>query len=255
MYHAFGGVRSGEMRRYACSEKEIARQASALASLGYSAVNISTACGDMAGREPRQRSMIGMTMDDGYMDNYEIAAPVLNRFGFTATVFIVGSYVGKTNEWMERNGFQSRRLMGWEEIRSLAMMGFEIGSHTLSHPDLRHISDRDLAREVGDSKKMIEDKIGRAVDSFSYPHGLMDARVKDAVARAGYRFACTTNSGFNRPGKDRLVLRRMEVYGTDSLARFKRKLAFGVNDAPLSLSLGYYARRLGERAAVLARTS
>lgn len=252
MYHMFGSARTGEMRRYACAERDFERQMAFLASKRYAAVALETACDLPAGMGLAPERVVAITMDDGAMDNYEVAAPILKRFGFSATLFVVPSLVGKTNEWMREEGSTVRRLMGWREIQDLVDQGFRIGSHSVSHPDLTQLSDESLVREVEDSKAMIEDKLGRPAVSFAYPYGRFDERVKAAVARAGYTVACTTNSGFNRPGEDLHALRRIEVYGTDSMSRFRRKLAFGVNDAPASLSARYYAGRLGNRVANLA---
>ncbi len=241
------------MRRYACSGGDFERQTGFLASQGYAAVNMETACGLIDGQRPPPGPVVGITMDDGYMDNYEIAVPILRRYGFSATIFVAPGLVGKSNEWMRHEDAVPRRLMGWSELRELSDCGFEIGSHSLSHADMTTLSETDVRWEVEESKKMIEDKLGRPVVSIAYPFGRYDDRVKEAVRRAGYRLACTTNSGFNGPEADPHALRRIEVYGTDTLTRFRRKLAFGLNDAPLSASLGYYARRLGKKAAVLSK--
>lgn len=253
MYHMFGGAREGQMRRYACAEKDFERQMAFLTSKGYAAVALETACDFLGGMSLASERVVAITMDDGAMDNYEVAAPVLKRFGFSATFFVVSSFVGGNNDWMREEGSTVRRLMGWREIRELADEGIWIGSHSVSHPDLTQVSDEILVREVEDSKKMIEDKLGRPVFSFAYPYGRFDERVKEAVARAGYRLACTTDSGFNQPGGDPRALRRLEVCGTDTLAVFRRKVTFGVNDAPAALSLRYYAGRLGEKIGVLAK--
>ncbi len=252
MYHMFGGVREGQMRRYACAERDFERQMSLLSAGGYAVLNLEDVCEFIAGRPPFPERSTAITMDDGFMDNYEIAAPILKRHGFSSTMFVVPGLVGKTNEWMRGKDDAPRRLMGWKEIREIADHGIRIGSHTLSHADLTKLGPMDLEREVSNSKKEIEDRIGRPVSTFAYPFGLFNERVKEAVERAGYRAACTTNSGFNGPGEDRYALRRIEVYGTDTLRRFRRKLAFGVNDAPVSLSVRYYADRVRSRAAGLA---
>lgn len=247
MYHAFGGSRAGLMRRYACSEGDFERQASFLASKGYAAVSIGTACGVLDGQPRPPGPVVGITMDDGYMDNYEIAAPILKRYGFSATIFVVPRSVGRTNIWMGREEASPRHLMGWKEIGELCDAGFEIGSHSLSHADLTTLNETEVGREVEDSKKEIEDRIGRPVNSFAYPYGRYDERARAAVVRAGYTVACTTNSGFNGPKEDRHALRRIEVFGTDTLAHFRRKISFGMNEAPVGLALSYYAMRLRGR--------
>jgi hypothetical protein len=85
------------------------------------------------------------------------------------------------------------------------------------------------------------------VAHFAYPFGLFDERAVEAVEGAGYRTACSTRAGFNRHDEDRFLLRRIDVYGGDSLRRFRQKMRFGTNDASLTYPFRYYARRLGER--------
>jgi peptidoglycan/xylan/chitin deacetylase (PgdA/CDA1 family) len=247
MFHMFGPAQSREERRYCCSEPGFARQMAFLASRGYVGASIDTAYEYLSGRRTSPERVVAITMDDGTKDNYEVAVPVLRRFGFTATVFVVTEHVGKISDWSVEDGLPPRKLMGWEELRGLAETGFEIGSHSRSHVDLSRLSDSQLTREVEDSKKEIEYRIGRPVLSFAYPYGFFDARVKEAVAEAGYQAACTTDSGFNGREEDPHALRRLEIRGTDSLRQFRRKLTFGVSEAPIALSVRYYMGRAGNR--------
>jgi peptidoglycan/xylan/chitin deacetylase (PgdA/CDA1 family) len=136
-----------------------------------------------------------VTFDDGYLSVYESAYPVLKAKGVSATLFIVAETVGGLNEWDRRAGDQTEKMMTADQIREMASAGFEIGSHTLSHPFLTELSDDALRLELADSRKKLEDIIGQQVVSFSYPYGDLDRRVSDAAADAGYRYAATTKLG------------------------------------------------------------
>ena len=89
--------------------------------------------------------------------------------------------------------------------------------------------------------------LGKEVRHFAYPYGLFNDAVRDAVIAAGYRAACSTRSGFNRPGEDPYLLRRIDVFGTDRLWQFRQKLRFGSNESSRLYALRYYASRLRSR--------
>jgi peptidoglycan/xylan/chitin deacetylase (PgdA/CDA1 family)/glycosyltransferase involved in cell wall biosynthesis len=180
---------------------------------------------DWEKRTANQRRVV-LTFDDAYDDFMTDAFPVLDRLGFTATVFVVVDRIGKTNEWDESRGFKSRRLLSLEQIRDLHQHGVHFGSHTLTHAWLTSVSDRDLEREVRDSKRKLEDLIGAEVSSFAYPWGIADMRVRSAVARAGYKVALTTEEGLNW-SEDPLSLKRTNVAEVDTLPEFAFKLATG----------------------------
>jgi len=122
-----------------------------------------------------------------------------------------------------------------------------IGSHTRSHPRLTEVDEGRIEDEIRGSKAALEERLGTPVRHFAYPFGLFDDRARAAVQRAGYRTGCSTRSGFNRTDADRFTLRRIEVFGSDSLAAFRRKLRFGVNDASIMVPVRYYAGRVAGR--------
>ena len=133
-----------------------------------------------------------ITFDDGFASVYEHAFPILAQSKMTATVYVVASGIGGTNEWDQRSGDIREPMMSAAQIRQMADSGFEMGSHSLTHPHLSSVSDDDLVHELLDSKRMLEEIVGRDVVSFSYPYGDYDRRVADAVAAAGYSNAVCT---------------------------------------------------------------
>ena len=141
----------------------------------------------------------------------------------------------------------ARELATGDELRQMAENGIEIGSHTISHSALDAADPEEIAREVCVSKDEIEQRFGKPVRFFAYPYGRLNEAVRDAVAEAGYKAACSTRSGFNNAGTDPFILRRLEVYGTDSLWRFGLKLAWGTNDASPVVIGRYYLSRVKER--------
>lgn len=136
-----------------------------------------------------------ITFDDGYRSVYDHAFPLLRERNMTGTVYMVTDFIGGINEWDRRAGDMREHIMTKEQMCEMADAGFEIGSHTLSHPHLTAISDNQLALELADSKHKLEDMIGREVVSFSYPYGDRDPRVIQAAKDAGYKNAVSTQIG------------------------------------------------------------
>jgi peptidoglycan/xylan/chitin deacetylase (PgdA/CDA1 family) len=128
--------------------------------------------------------------------------------------------------WDQAYGLRRRDLLTLDQIREMQRYGVEFGSHTLTHPCLLEVSDADLRREVGDSKRRLEDMLGTEVTSFAYPFGGVDQRVRAAVADTGYEMAFTTHPGMNWWG-DPLCLKRAEVCETDGFLDFALKLRTG----------------------------
>jgi peptidoglycan/xylan/chitin deacetylase (PgdA/CDA1 family) len=116
---------------------------------------------------------IVLTFDDGWKNQYTYAVPILKKFGFTGTFFIVGK--------MRNAGY-----MTWDEVRSLHADGFEVASHTQTHPKLPLLTDEKLVEEIAGSKKLLEEQLGSPITTLAYPYYLHDARVMKAVQDAGY---------------------------------------------------------------------
>ncbi|MCL5104504.1 MAG: polysaccharide deacetylase family protein [Armatimonadetes bacterium] len=142
-----------------------------------------------------ERDEFAVTFDDGYLSVYEHAYPALMERRMTATVYVVADTIGGANDWDARQGDRREPMMSIDQLREMADNGFEIGSHTLTHPHLPDISDEQLTREIADSKRKLEDILGKEVVSFSYPYGDYDDRVLAAAVEAGYRYAVTTKLG------------------------------------------------------------
>ena len=156
--------------------------------------------------------LVAITFDDGFRSVYEYALPVLQRYGFAATVFLVTDYCGRTNDWPSQPLHVERRpLLRWAEVREMSRAGVAFGSHTRTHPDLRMITRRDAEDELTASKKAIEDAIGRAVDIFAYPYGVYDDTIRCLVA-AHFTLACSAIFGFARSGSDPHALERLDMY-------------------------------------------
>lgn len=156
---------------------------------------------------------VAITFDDGYKDNYIYAFPILKKYNLPATIFIIVNEVGRP---------QGDRL-GWNEIMEMRDSGLiAFGSHTLTHKYLEEIkTEEELRKEIFDSKRILEEKLSRQVDIFSYPSGAFTPFMRKLVIDAGYRCAVATNPGKNYPNNDIFALKRLRISSTsDNLLVF-----------------------------------
>lgn len=157
----------------------------------YHVISLDQLAGRIERSEPFSGREVIITFDDGYRDNYEVAAPLLLEHGLPACFFLTAGYVGTDDSFpWDREQGRTSGLMSWAEARQLAELGFEIGCHTWSHPDLGIEPMTSVQRELYESRVRIEDAIGRPVQHFAYPFGgrqnIRDSWVQ-AIRDAGYR--------------------------------------------------------------------
>jgi peptidoglycan/xylan/chitin deacetylase (PgdA/CDA1 family) len=230
VYHRVDRHPGRKLRAWGMTPEAFLAQMSSIAEGGYEVLSLEEVLQVVRGERPSSRKAVALTFDDGYQDLLEHAVPVLRRFGFPATFFLVSERVGGTNSWDDRHGDPPSRLMGWNDAAALAAQGMEIGSHSRTHPFLTNLSESEMDREIRGSKEVIEDRLGRPVRFFSYPHGLHDERCRRLVASAGYSGACSTRFGVNGVHTDPFQLRRSEItfYDTAWSFSFKARTGFGV---------------------------
>jgi peptidoglycan/xylan/chitin deacetylase (PgdA/CDA1 family) len=132
--------------------------------------------------------LVGLSFDDGYADFPEYALPVLQRYGFGATMFVPAGRLGGGNDWDPEGPRKAVLTAG--QLRQVADAGIEIGSHGFGHRSLPASSDADLAQEVRESRDLLRDVSGQEVAGFCYPYGHVDGRVIGSVQGAGYSYAC-----------------------------------------------------------------
>jgi peptidoglycan/xylan/chitin deacetylase (PgdA/CDA1 family) len=186
---------------------------------GYHCLSLDQALRDV---QPYPHKSFVLTFDDGYLDLYSTAWPILDRFGFTATCFLVAGRAGRHADW-DGTPEDDVTLLSWEEVRELSRSGFTFGSHTLTHPCLTRLDHEVATSEVQVSKMIIEDQLGIPVTLFSYPYGRSDARLQEIVAASGYLAAC----GVDRGHWNLFNLWRGECRGSDSLKSLSWKVRGG----------------------------
>jgi peptidoglycan/xylan/chitin deacetylase (PgdA/CDA1 family) len=173
-----------------CLPREVfVAQMRSLAVEGYETISLERAAALMRRRAPLDPRWIVLTFDDGYLDTFETAAPILMEHGFTATVFVVAGLVGKRSLW-DAGKCCTAPLMDWSRIEQLLQWGFAVGSHTVTHPELAALAREDAEREIVHSRELLEQRLGRAITTFCYPFGEWNETTYSLVRAAGYTAAC-----------------------------------------------------------------
>ncbi|HEX4119583.1 MAG TPA: polysaccharide deacetylase family protein [Verrucomicrobiae bacterium] len=221
MYHKIG-ARPARVRLKGLyvTPATFVRQLTELAADGFVTCGPSEACSNgVAG--PR----VTLTFDDGFRNVFENALGPLGDFKKTAIQFLVPDCIGKTNEWDMRDGEAVEPLMDEAQIREWIAAGHTIGSHSLTHARLTRLTVRDAREEIFASKKKLEDLFAVPIEHFCYPYGDWNEGLRELVAEAGYRTACTTDFGINTPATPAMTLRRITVrHPTRTLRSLKAKL-------------------------------
>lgn len=191
---------------------------------GYTPTTFSHALAD----PPGDRTL-AVTFDDAYRSVLELAHPIMERLGVRGTVFAPTDWVGRgepmtwsgIDQWLGGPHEQELVCLGWPELRELGTRGWEVGSHTCSHPHLTEVDDERLANELSSSKAACEEGMGRPCGSIAYPYGDVDARVTRATKAAGYAVGAALPK--RHGSKDPLDWPRVGVYNRDDLRRFRLK--------------------------------
>ena len=183
VYHGVAEPNGGDTSRLLTAPRNVEAHIRFLQGRGYRFLTAE----ELLDRPPPGRTAV-LTFDDGFRNWVTTAQPLLERLGVRGTFYVCpGRYRMQHPEVAGENG----RLLDEAEARALAESGMELGSHSLTHPDLRGLDDRALEREVRESKAAVEEVTGRPCRTFAYPYGLYDERVTQAVEAAGYELAFT----------------------------------------------------------------
>ena len=223
MYHRVAPSGSHTLAQYRVTPEQFSRQLAYLRDASYYTITIETWHAAMRNHKPLPGRAVLLTFDDGYMDFKNFAWPIMQRFGFSATVFLVAGEIGGSNRWDQRFG-ENLPLMGWEDILELSAGGIQFGSHTTSHPNLTRISPTEVVREAIESRMILERGLGRPVRAIAYPHGGEDPVIRHLAGGCGYIYGLTTRPGRAGLWEPLLGFPRIDVNGTGSLDDFIQSL-------------------------------
>jgi peptidoglycan/xylan/chitin deacetylase (PgdA/CDA1 family) len=203
------------------------RQMRTLLGRGYRPTTFSGAVSCASERRPT----FAVTFDDAYRSIKELAFPLLSRLGIPATVFVPTRFAGTTeamswpgiDEWLDGPHAAELHCMSWDELVELRDAGWEVGSHTHTHPYLPKLDDDALLLELRESLEICTERLGERCRSVAYPYGAYDERVVAAAHRAGYQMAATLPARMHEPAP--LEWPRVGIYHGDSGLRFRAKIS------------------------------
>lgn len=205
-----------------------ARQMQLLKWLGFSGLSMGNLLPYLRGQ--RSGKVVGITFDDGYVNNLTHALPVLNRFGFSSTCYAVSQLAGKTNSWDEAAGIVQTNLMNRDQMQKWIAGGQEIGSHTRHHVNLLETSDAAALDEIALGKSELEAAVQASVNQFCYPYGKYEKRHADMAASCGFTASTTTRRSRCHNGTSLLEIPRVPVVRSTSLPIFWVKLNTAYED-------------------------
>ncbi len=160
---------------------------------------------------------IVITFDDGYSDNYHYAYPLLKKYKFPATIFLISDFIND----------EAGKYLSQSQIDEMERNDISFGSHTISHRILTRLTNEEVVREIRDSKAVLESRLGRNVNSFAYPVGTradFNEQIIGIVKTCRYSYACSNMYGMNDEKADLFALKRIGIETTDSFFIFKQKL-------------------------------
>lgn len=215
-------------RSLVVAPEDFRRQMSMLSVLGYQGLSMTELLPYLRGE--RVGKVVGITFDDGYLNNLTHAAPVLQRYRFSATCYVVSQLIGQSNIWDRDSSIPEAALMNLAQLTEWMTLGHEIGAHTKSHTHLPLV-DADTAREeIAGCKSDLEALLDVPVRHFCYPYGEFTPEHVAMVKDAGYYTATTTQRGRCKEHEDWMQLPRVPVARRTTRPLFGLKLATGYED-------------------------
>lgn len=226
-----------------------ARQMRALHRLGWRGLSMRDLEPYLRGE--KQGKVVGITLDDGYVNNFDHALPVLRELGFTATSFVVSRQIGGSNLWDRAIGVPAAPLMDLEQLRAWMDAGMEVGAHTCNHVDLAVCEPGRAREEIVRCKQELEQALGTEIRSFCYPYGRYRPEHVEMVRGAGYALATTSESLRARWDDDLLELPRISVWLSTALPLLLAKVGTDLEhwrrQPSLQAALGRWMARQPQR--------
>jgi peptidoglycan/xylan/chitin deacetylase (PgdA/CDA1 family) len=220
LYHHIRDV--DNPNRYDVSLDTFSKQLEALQSWGYTPITISTLANVIRNGGDLPEKPIMISFDDGDIDIYQNAYPIMKKYGFMGTFYIVGNRVG------------ADQFVNADQIKELIADGWEIGCHGFSHQDMS--KDHDAIETEGlHAKKVLQDKLGITINSFAYPYGGFDAEVGNHIAGYGFTSGAGLGTSYIHSPSTLFYLSRMEVRGDYNMDAFAMMLPWSPMTTPMPM--------------------
>ena len=180
------------------------RQMRYLSDHGYHTITPDDLYDSLEGQKELPENPVLITFDDGYRDNYDNAYPILRKYGFKATIFVITSFLGTQPNYIT-----------WDQAREMDANGISIQSHTVDHKSMTDLTDDQLRYELVESKKKAEQELGHPVEFMAYPTGTYNLHIAQMVKEAGYKAAFTIKYGNVDKASNIYALERVPVFHTE----------------------------------------
>jgi peptidoglycan/xylan/chitin deacetylase (PgdA/CDA1 family) len=237
LYHSVSDDPPDAFSPYAVSRRQFSAHLDRLTTLGFTTLTVGQLLAARAtGMLLPERTAV-VTFDDGFADFAAYAWPELAARDLAATLYVTAGTLDGTSRWLAPLGGGQLPMLTRRQVVALAGEGCEIGAHSMTHPQLDCIPRAAAAREIRQSKAVLEDVLGRPVDSFAYPHGYHDRTVRQLVIDAGFTSAAAVKNALSATDDDVFALARVTVTADFDLDRLTDTLA----------GLGVPVGRRGER--------
>jgi peptidoglycan/xylan/chitin deacetylase (PgdA/CDA1 family) len=218
LYHHVGFPQG--TNRFYVTEEQFEGQMRLLSERGYIAISTRTLVEAVTrGADLPDRPII-ITFDDGNLDTYTSAFPIMQMYGFSGVLYVVGSYMG------------ADQYMSVDQVKELAAAGWEIGSHGMTHSDLTLLDPEKVRYEVTSSKKYLEKTLELPVDTIAYPFGNSTVHINDHAYAAGYIAGMSLGNSSSHGAGNLFVLQRLDVKGEYDLDQFESLLPSFADVAP-----------------------
>jgi peptidoglycan/xylan/chitin deacetylase (PgdA/CDA1 family) len=210
LYHSVSDQPTGQFGPYTVTRAQLASHLDQLVRLGFSTRTIGQLVAQRAAGVPLPERTAVITFDDGFA-NFDNAWAELTQRGLAATLYVTAGTVGGHSEWLGPLDAAHQPMLTRSQLNDLAADGCEIGAHSMTHPQLDCIPQPAAAAEIRDSKDVLQQILGRSVDTFAYPHGYHDKTVKQLVADAEYSSAVAVRNALSPADDDPFALARVTI--------------------------------------------
>jgi len=201
-------ISNQKINSLAITPQEFDEQMSYLHNNGYTTISPDQLLDYIQYSNPLPENPILITFDDGYCDTYLEAYPIMKKYNFTATVFLITDYVGNNS-----------RYLSWEQVKEMHDDGFTFGSHTLDHISLADATNEYVEYQLTKSREAIEWRLKEPIKYFAYPRGFYKQTSTQLLQQTGYRGAFTVNLGRNKTNSDIFALNRIPIFQTANTFR------------------------------------
>ncbi|MDA8755365.1 polysaccharide deacetylase family protein [Candidatus Pseudothioglobus singularis] len=229
MYHSIEKMsKSTVMRSLHVPPRRFEMQMKLLNILGYKGLSMTALRPYLDGK--KNGKVVGITFDDGYQNNLLNAAPILKKYNFSATCYLVSKRIGVSNIWDLDKGITQRPLMTQFEIQKWINFGLDIGAHTQTHAMLANLSLEKLHEEIFNCKTELEEMFQVPINDFCYPFGRFNEQIVKIVQQAGYKTATTMIRGRATIKSNELLLPRIPITHHTLLHLFLTKILTNYED-------------------------